>query len=199
MTSTMIRAIHKVAFHRNGVFGDGFHVVTFTPFADVATPGPRFSGNHLFVGVVFAERGCVAVLDATLAAEDTIEFGENSWRGDQSKMSCVKPWRITRQRAAPAPRNSNRRAAAWSKLKKLPDQPSHHPTKRPTAGARHPAVCQLLGRGVVQDGRSWLSGCSRCLRRHRRRGPGGPGVPGGHSARKCSSVQRVVKGRTQQR
>ena len=60
----------KVDYHRNGVAGNGFHVVLFK------------HDKTLKVGIVFPEQGNVAVLDVGLLHEGTIESGENSWRGD---------------------------------------------------------------------------------------------------------------------
>lgn len=60
----------KVAYHRNGVAGNGFHVVLFKHDKTVK------------IGIVFEEQGNVAVLDVELLHEGVIESGENSWRGD---------------------------------------------------------------------------------------------------------------------
>ena len=60
----------KTAYHRNGVCGNGFHVVLFK------------HDRTLKVGIVFPEQGNVAVLDVGLLEEGVIESGENSWRGD---------------------------------------------------------------------------------------------------------------------
>ena len=60
----------KVAHHRNGVFGNSFHVVLF-----------KYE-KTLKVGIVFEEPGNVAVLDVGLLNKSVIESGENSWRGD---------------------------------------------------------------------------------------------------------------------
>ena len=71
-----VRRVYKVAFHRNGICGAPFHVVLFE------------SGGHLkkdrirMVGMVFDDPGYCAVLDVTLMEVGTIEFMENSWRGD---------------------------------------------------------------------------------------------------------------------
>ena len=62
--------IKKIAYHRNGVRGNGFYVAAFTD-----------DGRNM-VGIVFDEEGSVAVLDVDLLASGVIEFYENSWRGD---------------------------------------------------------------------------------------------------------------------
>jgi hypothetical protein len=50
--------IERVAYHRNGICGNGFHVV-------------------------FEERGNVAVFDRELVGKGDIDFFSNSWRGDE--------------------------------------------------------------------------------------------------------------------
>lgn len=68
----MIRKVHQVAYHRNGVAGNGFHAVLFT-----ATTRERM------IATVFDERGNIAVLRVPdLAQNDGVTFGVNSWRGD---------------------------------------------------------------------------------------------------------------------
>ena len=62
--------ILKVDYHRNGVAGNGFYVVLF-----------KYEKTQK-VGIVFEEKGNVAVLDVGLLNEGVIESGENSWRGD---------------------------------------------------------------------------------------------------------------------
>jgi hypothetical protein len=64
-----------VAYHRNGVGGNGFHVVRFTANDDEG------NGRYM-IGVLFDGAGDVAVLDAELLHEGEIGFGINSWRGD---------------------------------------------------------------------------------------------------------------------
>jgi hypothetical protein len=65
-------ATTEVAYHRNGVSGEGFHVVkfdTYNPF-------------QFLVGVVFHEPGHVAVFNRELLGKGVIAFGENSYQGD---------------------------------------------------------------------------------------------------------------------
>jgi len=68
-------SITSIARHRNGVSGDGFHVVLFDyVMAGVSLP---------MVGAVFAEPGHVAILCVDALVEKDIAFaGGNSWRGD---------------------------------------------------------------------------------------------------------------------
>lgn len=62
--------VESIAFHRNGVSGEGFHVVTF------------FDVDRPMVGVVFESKGSVAVFERDLLGQGQIAFGINSWRGD---------------------------------------------------------------------------------------------------------------------
>ena len=71
-------AIEAVAYHRNGIGGAGFHVVTFTD--SEAELGPIHGAA--MVGIVFEEEGRVAVFDRVLLGKGEIGFGVNSWRGD---------------------------------------------------------------------------------------------------------------------
>lgn len=78
--------IQQIAYHRNGVGGNGFHAVLFRcdpkgEYAEQAGP--------LFVASVFSERGSVSVLRVgdLFDAETGITFGENSWRGDHFETS----------------------------------------------------------------------------------------------------------------
>lgn len=63
----------EVAYHRNGIASNGFHVIRF-----------KFDGDD-FVAVVFDEPGNVAVLNLDLLP--CIKFGSNSWRGDEFEKS----------------------------------------------------------------------------------------------------------------
>jgi hypothetical protein len=65
----------SIAYHRNGVAGVGFHVVTFV---DNTHDGTRTN----MVGIVFDGSGRCAVFDRDLLGQGEIAFGENSWRGD---------------------------------------------------------------------------------------------------------------------
>lgn len=73
-------SVEQVAYHRNGMAGEGFHVVTFT------------FDRRPMVGIVFEYRKNanprVAVFDRAELAKGVIAFGGsdegcNSWRGDQ--------------------------------------------------------------------------------------------------------------------
>lgn len=69
----------RVAYHRNGVSGIGFHVITFVWHDTNATP----SIHRRMVATVFPEAGAIAVLDVDQTAAGNIAFAKgNSWRGD---------------------------------------------------------------------------------------------------------------------
>lgn len=63
--------VKEIAFHRNGVSGEGFYVVKFYD---------RSVGDML--GIVFDEPGCVAVFNKYSLDLGDIGFASNSWRGD---------------------------------------------------------------------------------------------------------------------
>ena len=72
--------IQEVAYHRNGVSGEGFHVVTFKSDRRISQGATRKFPD--MVAVVYEERGKVAVFDRDLLAAGVIAFGENSWRAE---------------------------------------------------------------------------------------------------------------------
>lgn len=84
--------VQEVAYHRNGVAGEGFHVVRFT-LTEGGMPHPNLVGAVVggvvhphMVGIVFdSAAGRVAVLDADMVVVGgNIAFARgNSWRGDQ--------------------------------------------------------------------------------------------------------------------
>jgi hypothetical protein len=64
--------IIEIAYHRNGVGGEGFYYVLFKDNkADKGT----------FLATVFDGDGQVAVVNLDLIKERGVESGENSWRG----------------------------------------------------------------------------------------------------------------------
>jgi hypothetical protein len=72
--------IDKIAYHRNGVAGEPFKAVVFQ-YDGKKMLGIRFEdGAPDSIG--FSNPRC-AVFDLELLAQGVIEFGENSWRGDQ--------------------------------------------------------------------------------------------------------------------
>jgi len=79
--------VHEIAYHRNGVSGEPFYVVTFTaPPVVGEMPGSRGE----MVAVVFdmdaddmpESTRRTAVFDRELLGAGVIAFAENSWRGD---------------------------------------------------------------------------------------------------------------------
>lgn len=67
--------VTEIARHRNGVGGNPFHAVTFT-----AHVGGRKATT--FLATVFDGQGNIAVIATSLLATMGVEFGSNSWRGD---------------------------------------------------------------------------------------------------------------------
>jgi hypothetical protein len=75
MGCPVIKAL-EVSYHRNGISGEGFHVVRFS-FTEDGVAHPNM------VATVFDGPGYVAVLDADMLAVGNIAFAKgNSWRGD---------------------------------------------------------------------------------------------------------------------
>ena len=67
-------SVKEIEYHRNGISGNGFHVIKFNCKED---------GKNLhMVGILFEEQGSCAVFDQDLLGQGNIKFGENSWRGD---------------------------------------------------------------------------------------------------------------------
>lgn len=71
--------IEQIEYHRNGVCGAPFSVVTFT---DTDVGDTKKKKGRKMVGIVFDEHAHVAVFDRELLGNGNIAFGENSWRGD---------------------------------------------------------------------------------------------------------------------
>lgn len=66
--------VDEVAFHRNGVSGEGFHAVLFR----------EREGRHWrkFLATVFPDPGVVAVVCLDLLPEHGVASFKNAWRGD---------------------------------------------------------------------------------------------------------------------
>lgn len=84
-----VKAVQEVAFHRNGISGNGFYIVRFTSgidaFADnemVNTPAPQGKENN-WLAILFDEPGSCAVICLDLIPTRGVAFAQNSWRGDQ--------------------------------------------------------------------------------------------------------------------
>jgi hypothetical protein len=80
--------VKSVAYHRNGVSGQPFHVVLFD----------NIEGRHIeqCVGIVFDGTKRVAVLNVDKLTQGVIAFGRNSYRGDRfSPMlkQAIKEWK----------------------------------------------------------------------------------------------------------
>lgn len=68
--------IDEVAYHRNGVSGDGFHVVTFHH-------GRGTEKRENKIAVVFGSRHSIAVFDRDKLGAGEIASGKNSWDGPE--------------------------------------------------------------------------------------------------------------------
>jgi len=79
--------VTDIAYHRNGVSGNGFHVVTF-----INKDGNK---NMHMVAILFENRFDIAVLNTDLLSAGVISSGENAWRGDNFEpelRSEIKKW-----------------------------------------------------------------------------------------------------------
>jgi len=70
--------IVDASYHRNGVCGMGFWAVLF----EDKEPGMPES-CHLKIASLFEDNHYCSVYSVDLLAERNIQFGQNSWRGDQ--------------------------------------------------------------------------------------------------------------------
>ena len=64
--------IHSATWHRNGVGGAGFYAILFCDQSE----------RREMVASLFDAPDYCAVYDVGLLAKGSVEFGENSWRGD---------------------------------------------------------------------------------------------------------------------
>lgn len=78
MSETKPLKIKEVAYHRNGISGEGFHAIHF------------LDGKNEMVGIVFDEIGRCAVLQLNQPRAFTVAFGVNSWRGDHYEPALRK-------------------------------------------------------------------------------------------------------------
>lgn len=62
--------INKKDYHRNGITGNGFDIITFN------------EGKKQMVAILFEEKGNCAVFDRNLLGKGIIAFGENSFRAE---------------------------------------------------------------------------------------------------------------------
>lgn len=72
--------IEEVAYHRNGISGEGFYVVLFRFVEDVKIAAE----SRPMMAVLFSAPGQCAVLDREQSRRGNIAFAVgNSWRGDR--------------------------------------------------------------------------------------------------------------------
>jgi hypothetical protein len=89
--------IKQIAYHRNGVAGEGFHVILFT--SKEIPCNQTKTRNCNFIATVFNGIGQVTVIDIDVAAAGCVEFGLNSWRGDDFEAAlrdAIGKWEIER-------------------------------------------------------------------------------------------------------
>jgi hypothetical protein len=70
--------VRAIDHHRNGVGGAPFHVAIFDE-----DKGAHADDQGRKVGIVFDQPDHCAVLDIAKLAAGDIDFGSNSWRGDE--------------------------------------------------------------------------------------------------------------------
>jgi hypothetical protein len=69
--------VKKVAYHRNGIMGESFHVILFSYLESLS------SDRRNMVAMVFDNKYTCGVLDIDETAKGNIDFAMgNSWRGD---------------------------------------------------------------------------------------------------------------------
>ena len=82
--------IKEIAYHRNGIGGDGFYVVLFNWREGRKT-------RHMFA-TLFDEHGQCAVLDTDETAQGNVAFANgNSWRGDDFEddlRDAITAWEV---------------------------------------------------------------------------------------------------------
>lgn len=74
----MVNEIKEIAYHRNGISGQSFHVVRFISGHD-----GKMSD---FLGILFKELGQCAVICLDAIEAHGVKFGDNSWSG-----GCYEP------------------------------------------------------------------------------------------------------------
>lgn len=86
--------VEEIAYHRNGISGNGFHVVLFTQTHEGTGWRPRtlvrLPKCNRMMGVIFTNEstdhkttGYCAIFDRDKISQNVVAFGNNSWRGDQ--------------------------------------------------------------------------------------------------------------------
>jgi hypothetical protein len=74
-------SILNIDYHRNGISGAPFHAIVFRDLSD--GPGAK-------IGIAFDAPYHTAVLDIGKLADCDVEFGSNSYRGDQYEPALRK-------------------------------------------------------------------------------------------------------------
>jgi hypothetical protein len=84
--------IEDIAYHRNGISGEPFHVVTFSDDRDEDVAGRNM------IAIVFEINMATAVFDRNLIGEGIIAFMENSYRGDhfdRELRAAIEAWELS--------------------------------------------------------------------------------------------------------
>ena len=74
--------IEEVAYHRNGICGEGFHLVKFTDSVEGPMLGVLFAPDYDEDGYNPKSNGRCAIMQRDKLKDDVIAFMANSWRGD---------------------------------------------------------------------------------------------------------------------
>lgn len=82
MKNTTTKII-DIDYHRNGVRGNGFHVVLFD-WKEESSPKRRM------IATIFADSGNCAVYEVAQLNKGNIKFGSNSWCGDEFEKDMRK-------------------------------------------------------------------------------------------------------------
>jgi hypothetical protein len=70
--------LFQIEYHRNGVHGNGFHVILFKDkdhFSD--------NKNYNMIATVFSEPHNISVINTALLSTKGVTFSENSFMGDE--------------------------------------------------------------------------------------------------------------------
>lgn len=105
MSTELFLSEFDIHYHRNGISGEGFHVMTFkcheviTKFKCHEVITNSFQGNSEddsnMMAMVFEAPGHVAVFNMDKLKEGVIAFFENSYRGDMFESQlrkAIKEW-----------------------------------------------------------------------------------------------------------
>ena len=90
----MKMSLRSLAYHRNGVMGEGFWAVAFTLRDGNRTRrmvAAAFDTVEVEPGAVHPCNGRLAVFDADQASEGDLSYPQNRWRGDNFEPT-IRDW-----------------------------------------------------------------------------------------------------------